>query len=84
MAEARAISQKQLLEIIKQWSAAMSHEQFFSEAEARIRQAPPERQGTLSDRLELARSVVGTLDPLDFLEEWVAPEERYKTVYPDD
>ena len=62
----------------------MSLEQFFREAEVRIAEAPVERQGPLSERLALARSMVGTLDPLDFLEGWVAPDERYKTRYPDD
>ena len=31
-----------------------------------------------------ARSMMGTLDPLEFLEQWVAPDERYRRQYPDD
>lgn len=84
VAAAREASEKQLSQIIQQWSTAMSLEQFFHEAEARIAQASPDRQGKLLERLGLARSMVGTLDPLDFLEEWVAPDERYKTNYPGD
>lgn len=84
VAAAREASEKQLSHIIQQWSAAMSLEQFFREAEVRISEAPVERQGPLSERLALARSMVGTLDPLDFLEGWIAPDERYKTRYSDD
>lgn len=84
VAAAREASEKQLSQIIQQWSAAMSLEQFFREAEVRIAAAPVERQGPLSERLALARSMVGTLDPLDSLEGWIAPDERYKTRYPDD
>jgi hypothetical protein len=84
IAAAKASSQKQLSEIIQQWSAAMAIEQFFREAEGRIAQAEPGRQEQLSARLSLAREMVGTLDPLDFLENWVAPAERYKTRYPDE
>lgn len=84
IAAAKEASGKQLSEIIRQWSAAMSLEHFFREAETRIAQAPEDRRVSLSERLERARSMVGTLDPLDFLEDWVAPEERYKSIYPDE
>jgi hypothetical protein len=84
VATAREASQKQLSQIIEQWSAAMSIEQFFREAEARISEAPVERQEALSARLSLARSMLGTLDPLDFLDGWVAPQERYRSPYGDD
>lgn len=77
-------SRKQLSEIIHQWSVAMSVEQFFREAEDRIARAEPDRRERLAARLALARSMVGTLDPLDFLEGWIAPTERYQTLYPDD
>lgn len=84
IAAAKAASQKQLSEIIQQWSAAMAIDQFFREAEGSIAQAEQGRQEQLSVRLALAREMVGTLNPLDFLESWVAPAERYKTRYPDD
>ena len=28
--------------------------------------------------------MMGTLDPLEFLEQWVAPDERYTRLYQDD
>ncbi|WP_074644943.1 hypothetical protein [Celeribacter baekdonensis] len=77
-------SRKQLSEIIQRWSVAMSVEQFFREAEDRIARAEPDRRERLAARLALARSMVGTLDPLDFLEGWIAPTERYQTLYPYD
>lgn len=76
-----AESQKQLSEIIRQWSAAMSIEQFFREAERQLELIAQDRRSRLNDRLALARSMVGTLDPLDFLEAWVAPAERYQRKY---
>lgn len=82
VAAAKEAAQKQLSQIIQQWSAAMTIEGFFREAEARIVNAPPDRQVQLSERLALARSMIGTLDPLDFLGGWIAPDERYKTRYP--
>ena len=77
-------SRKQLSEIIQRWSVVMSVEQFFREAEDRIARAEPDRRERLAARLALAQSMVGTLDPLDFLEGWIAPTERYQTHYSDD
>jgi len=84
VAQAVTSSQKQLSEIIQRWSAAMSVEQFFREAENRIPSVEPHRRNRLTDRLALARKMMGTLDPLDFLDGWIAPEERYQRRYPDD
>jgi hypothetical protein len=81
---ANEASQKQLTEIIQQWSERMAIEQFFRTAEARIADATPERREQLSGRLAQARSMMGTVDPLNFLEGWVAPDSRYKTRYFDD
>lgn len=82
VAAAKEAAQQQLSQIIQQWSAAMKIEDFFREAEIRIVKAPLDRQKQLSERLALARLMIGTLDPLDFLAEWIAPEERYKPRYP--
>lgn len=35
------------------------------------------RRQRLEERLALARAMMGSVDPLDFIESWVAPEERY-------
>lgn len=82
VAQAQADSQKQLADIIEKWANATSVERFFAEAEARLKNVDEIHRGPLQERLNLIRSMVGTLDPLDFLNEWVAPEERYKSKYP--
>lgn len=79
-----AQSREQLSEVIQKWSAAMSIESFFREAEERLAGVETDRRQALSSRLDLARSMMGTLDPLEFLELWVAPDERYTRQYPED
>ena len=80
--QARAESQKQLAEIIQEWATAMSVERFFKEAERRMASVESDYRAELQERLTLARAMLGTLDPLEYLEEWLAPEERYKSKYP--
>ncbi len=82
--KALAQSREELSEVIRKWSAAMSIESFFREAEERLADVETDRRQALSSRLDLARSMMGSLDPLEFLEQWVAPDERYRRQYPDD
>jgi hypothetical protein len=82
--KALAQSREQLSEVIQKWAAAMSIESFFREAEERLAGVETDRHQALSSRLHLARSMMGTLDPLEFLEQWVAPDERYTRQYPED
>lgn len=79
--QALAESQKQLSGIMNRWEAAMSVERFFQEAERRLEGVEIERRAQLTERLALARAMLGTLDPFGYLEEWLAPEERYKSKY---
>lgn len=79
--QARAESQKQLSNIMDQWASAMSVERFFREAEKCIESLDGERRAQLTERLALARSMLGAIDPLDYLEKWLSPEERYKSKY---
>ncbi|MGX1259333.1 hypothetical protein [Sinorhizobium fredii] len=72
-------SRQQLAEIIDKWGKAMVVERFFAEAEERLQTVLGERQEHLKERLALARSLLVTLDPLDFLGEWLSPQERYKS-----
>lgn len=74
-------SRKQLTEIMDKWAAATSVERFFQEVEKRLENAD-EHSIHLRERLALARAMLGTLDPLDYLAEWLAPEERYQPKYP--
>lgn len=41
--------------------------------------ADEERRRRLEERLTLAREMMGSLDPLDFIESWLAPDERYRS-----
>ncbi|ESY01399.1 hypothetical protein [Mesorhizobium sp. LNJC405B00] len=79
--QAMSESQKQLSDIMDRWAAAMSVERFFQDAERRIEDVESQRRVQLMERLALARTMLGTMDPLDYLEGWLAPEERYKSKY---
>ncbi|WP_449256806.1 hypothetical protein [Bosea sp. (in: a-proteobacteria)] len=81
VAEALTESKKQLAGIMEKWAAATAVERFFLEAQSRVNEVEGERRAQLAERLALARSMVGALDPLAFLAEWLAPEERYKSKY---
>ena len=83
VAQALVESHTQLTSIMEKWAAAMNVERFFQEAEMRIQSLEGERRIQLRERLALARSMLGTLDPLDHLKEWLAPEERYRSKYVD-
>ena len=76
--QSQADSRKQLEEIMNAWASATAVERFFQEAEQHIEGLEGERREHLSKRLTLARSMLGTLDPLEYLEGWLAPHERYK------
>jgi hypothetical protein len=74
-------SQLQLAEIIASWGRAMVVEQFLADAEKRLGGVPEQRRLHLETRINLARQMLGTVDPLDFLEGWLAPDDRYQSVY---
>lgn len=59
----------------------MTVARFFADAEERLMNADGERRRRLEERLTLARTMMGSLDPLDFLESWLAPDERYRSKY---
>ncbi|TIO48891.1 MAG: hypothetical protein E5X80_26175 [Mesorhizobium sp.] len=80
-AQALADSREQLAEIIDRWGRAMTVERFFADAEERLKYTTDERRHRLEERLTLARAMMGGVDPLDFVESWVAPEERHRSKY---
>ncbi|TIU12891.1 MAG: hypothetical protein E5W44_05540 [Mesorhizobium sp.] len=80
-AQALADSRQQLGEIIERWGRAMTVERFFADAEERLKCTNGERGQRLEERLTLARAMIGGVDPLDFIESWVAPEERHRSKY---
>ncbi len=74
-------SRQQLAETIEKWGKAMTVERFFLDAEERLRCADEERRQRLTERLALARAMMGSVDPLDFIENWQAPDDRYRSKY---
>jgi len=81
-AQAHADSRQQLAEIIEKWGKAMTIERFFADATERLKSADDARRQRLEERLTLARAIMGSVDPLDFIESWVAPEERHRSKFP--
>ncbi|PSJ55964.1 hypothetical protein [Pseudaminobacter soli (ex Li et al. 2025)] len=77
-AQALTDSRQQLAEIIERWGRAMTVERFFADAEERLKNTNDERRQRLEERLTLARAMMESVDPLDFIEGWVAPEERHR------
>lgn len=77
-AQALTDSRQQLAEIMEKWGKAMTVERFFADATERLKSADDDRRQRLEGRLARARSVMGSVDPLDFIESWVAPEERHR------
>ena len=79
--QAQTESRKQLSDIMDRWANALAVQRFFREAEERAGQVEGERRARIMQRLALAKSMLGPSDPLDYLEEWLAPEERYRSKY---
>lgn len=80
-AQALNDSRQQLAEIIEKWGKVMTVERFFADATERLKSADDDRRQPLEGRLALARAVMGSVDPLDFIESWVAPEERHRSKF---
>ncbi|WP_315860326.1 hypothetical protein [Rhizobium leguminosarum] len=81
VAQALSDSRQQLAETIENWGKAMAVERFFTDAEDRLINLDNERRQRLEERLKLARAMMGSVDPLDFIENWQAPDERYRSKY---
>lgn len=79
-----ADSRSELRQVIERWSQVMSTERFLARVEQRaLELAGPER-GSLLERLALARSFLGTQEPLDFFRGWKTPDERYRPRFSDE
>ncbi|WP_245464104.1 hypothetical protein [Rhizobium sp. NXC24] len=59
----------------------MTIERFFADAEERLRGVDEERRQRVVERLTLARAMMESVDPLDFIENWLAPDERYRSKF---
>jgi len=81
VAQAVRDSQQQLSEIIESWGKAMVVERFFTDVETRLAEVDDERRQHLEERVKLARQMMGSIDPLVFLQNWHAPDDRYRSTY---
>jgi hypothetical protein len=75
-------SKEQLTEVIRHWTEVMGVEQFLVEAETRAAALPEAERERALERLALARDLLGSQDPLDYLLAWKSPTERYRPAYP--
>jgi hypothetical protein len=71
-------SRAQLDKIIAAWGEVRNLELFFQGVEASTRLLPEDERERVLSRLALARSFVGTQDPMDFFLGWKTPRERYR------
>ncbi|MBX4969027.1 hypothetical protein [Rhizobium binae] len=81
IAQAIKESQQQLAEIIESWGKAMVVERFFTDVEDRLAEATNEKRPFLEERVKLARQMIGSIDPLEFIKNWRAPGDRYQSKY---
>lgn len=82
VAQALSDSQQQLADVIARWGKAMTVERFFRDAEERLNTTDDEdRRNRLEERLALAQAMMESVDPLDFIENWLAPQERYRAKF---
>lgn len=69
-------SRTDLLNIIAKWAEANRIEQFFREAEQKISELDECERLYLMDRLNRARQIIGSINPLDYFKIWKSPNER--------
>jgi hypothetical protein len=77
-----ADSKAELRQIIERWSDVMSVARFLAGVEQQANDLLEIDKRHVLERLALARSFLGSQDPLDFFRSWKTPEERYTPRYP--
>jgi hypothetical protein len=77
-------SRAHLDKIIAAWGEVRNLELFFQGVEASTHALPENERERVLSRLALARSFVGTQDPMDFFLDWQTPRERYRPRYDQD
>ena len=68
--------------VITRWGARVEIETFLAGVESSASDLPEIEQALVMQRLALARTFLGTQDPLDFFRSWKTPEERYSPRFP--
>ncbi len=75
-AEALKDSKEELLEIIEMWATSKRLEEFFADAERKLKTLPEDQRVRTMERLQRARKLIGNTDALERFQSWKAPEER--------
>lgn len=81
IAQSHKESREHLNQVIQQWAEVMNMQRFFEGVEARAANLSERDRDAILQRLKLAREVMGSPDPLDFLRIWKSPAERYEPRY---
>ena len=77
-----ADSKAELRQVIERWSDVMGLERFLAGVERRSNDLSEADRLHVLERLALARSFLGSQDPMDFFRSWKTPEEHYTPRYP--
>jgi len=75
-AEALKDSKEELLEIIEMWATSKRLEEFFADAEHKLKNLAEGERTRSMERLRRARKLIGSTDALERFQSWKAPEER--------
>lgn len=73
-------SKEWIEKIIANWSSAVGKHDFFDSVERAINLQDTSRKEYLLERVRLAKDLIGTIDPLDFLAKWETPDEIAKNM----
>jgi hypothetical protein len=75
-AKALKDSKEELLEIIEMWATSKRLEEFFADAEHKLKNLAEGERTRSMERLRRARKLIGSTDVLERFQSWKAPEER--------
>ena len=77
-------SREELKEAISRWSELVNTERFLTRVARHAAGLPEHDKSRALERLALARSFLGDLDPLSVILGWKTPQERYTARFPSD
>ena len=75
-AKALKESKEELLGIIEMWATSKRLEEFFADAEHKLKNLAEGERTRSMERLRRARKLIGSTDALERFQSWKAPEER--------
>lgn len=75
-AKALKESKEELLGIIEMWAASKRLEEFFADAEHKMKNLAEGERTHSMERLRRARKLIGSTDALERFQSWKAPEDR--------